>query len=240
MNQSSQFAGLAAAGLNLQALFELHDLPAEVLDRLGVDTAAWNQLLLLGHAGPTLWRRLGDAERITSDADAHPIDDYSRAQVDALFAGELSGHGYRILYPGAEHVALQQLGELAGWHYSSPFRVGVCDHWGSWFAYRAVVLTDTRMEPFTTAVGGSACAGCTDRPCIAACSGQLLDRADSMAACIDFRLRPGSPCERRCAARWACPVAESARYTPAQFEYHYRRSLETLRAWATQAESACD
>ncbi|WP_210397463.1 hypothetical protein [Motiliproteus sediminis] len=239
MTPPSHFAGLADAGLNLQALFNLRDLPVTLQSQLAEDAADWSQLLLLGHAGPTLWHQLTDAGAVSGDAVARadPIDDYSRAQVARLFNDELAGHRYRIIYPGSERVALQQLGALAGWHHSSPFRVGISERWGSWFAYRAVVLTDTGLHPFSTPVGGSPCSRCVERPCITSCSGQVLDRPDATAACIRFRLEHNSPCAGHCAARWACPVAVEERYSAEQFHYHYRRSLQTLRCWAVQADS---
>jgi len=225
------FASLDAAGLNLQALFDLDQLPTRVWDSFGLDEAEvgrWSQLLLLGHGGRQLWQRIAAAGMSEPD----PIDRYSVAQVDALFARELAGQHYRLLYPAQHPLALQALGELAGWHYPSPFRVGVNQRWGSWFAYRAVVLTDTQLPPFTSDGGGGACAHCLDKPCVSACAGQVLGEGSCLDGCIAFRLQQESPCAEACPARRACPVAQGDAYGDDQLRYHYRQSLHNLRRWA--------
>ena len=69
-----------------------------------------------------------------------PIDDYTRVAVDRCLQRILPPQAYRFLYPGNISIGLQQLGELAGWHHPSPFAIGIDAEWGSWFAYRALVL----------------------------------------------------------------------------------------------------
>jgi hypothetical protein len=49
--------------------------------------------------------------------------------------------------------------------------------------------------------------------------------------CSHFRLQENSPCHDRCLARLACPVAPEHRYELAQVQYHYGRSLQTIRTY---------
>ena len=221
---------LPAKGLNLQAVFNLDSLPADIVDTLQPLTslADFRQLILIGHGGRLLWQQVKQAG-MTS---AHPIDDYSRAAVEALFAEELSGCRFQLLFPGNSQLSLQRLGELAGWHRPSPFRVGINSHWGSWFAYRAVVLADTALSPTVAQPQPSPCASCRDKPCISHCPAAALadDRLD-LEACISYRLRPDARCKAQCRARWSCPVAVEHRYSEEQFAYHYGLSMRTIEAW---------
>lgn len=226
---------LAAQGLNLQAVLALHALPAEVLAQLApteAERAAPTQLLVLGHQGRGLWTALQQRGL----HGAHPVDDFVSECLAACFAGPLAGHRWRQLFPGPQLVGLQRLGELAGWHHRSPFMVGVDAEWGSWFAYRAVVLADTRLPLTPRRELASPCLSCADPPCLSACPANALTPAWHFQACLDHRLAPGSSCEDRCLARNRCPVGEAHRYSDEQTAYHYRQSLPALRAWRDRAQ----
>lgn len=231
MSERSPFACLDAAGLNRQHVFTVADLPAEVRAGLGVQ-AQETRLLLIGHAGRLLW----DKVLASGGTSEHPIDDYTRQTLADFFATEHPGARFRLLYPGAALIGLQALGQLAGWHQPTPFMVGIDPHWGSWFAYRAVLLTDADFLPSTAVDRGNVCAACADAPCVAACPPQALaGREFSLARCSDFRLREASPCAEGCLARSACPVGAGHRYDDAQIRHSYRRSLAMLRQWREAA-----
>ena len=42
--------------------------------------------------------------------------------------------------PGPLRTGLQQLGALVGWHQASRLMIGIDPEWGTWFAYRALVV----------------------------------------------------------------------------------------------------
>ena len=175
------FSSLDAAGLNLQAVFDLSTLPADMRATLDPQ-ARYRRLLLIGHGGRTLWERV----KAAGLASEHPIDDFTVAAVRDWFSAQLPDSAYALLYPGDGPIGLQALGRLAGWHHESPFRVGVNAEWGSWFAYRAVALTDADLPPSEPMSGASPCARCIAPPCVAACpAGALADK--------DFRCRNASP-----------------------------------------------
>lgn len=232
--------GLNAQGLNLQAVFELQDLPRDVRATLpATPNERWTQLILVGHQGRGFWAAL-QAAGMGEEPD--PVDRFSVACVQEWMATQWPGHRMRFLFPGpdGDRLDLQALGALAGWHHASPFWVGVDAEWGSWFAYRAVLLTDTRLPVTPPRRLLSPCLSCVDTPCVRACPATALrvpgagrmdgDRA-GLSACLDHRLQPASSCEDRCLARAACPVGAVHRYTAAQTAYHYRQSLAALRAW---------
>ncbi|MBI2306607.1 MAG: hypothetical protein HYU78_04825 [Rhodocyclales bacterium] len=221
------FSALDAAGLNLQAVFDLAALPAamrEVLDPGG----RYRQLILFGHGGRTLWQRV-QAAGLQSE---HPIDDFCIATVEAWFAAELPGCAHSLVYPGDAPVGLQALGRLAGWHHESPFRVGINAEWGSWFAYRVLLLADSALAPTPPLRGESPCVACTDQPCVAACpAGALAEREFSLAKCIAYRRQPDSRCRVTCVARTRCPVRPEHRYDDDQIAHSYSRSLAMIERW---------
>lgn len=225
-------AALDSAGLNRQHLFALADLPDSVKSSLG-DTGEFRQLLLVGHGGQRLW----DCLQASGIGGSDPIDDYTRQTLAAWFARELPGSDYRILYPGEAPIGLQALGELAGWHHPTPFRVGIDTGWGSWFAYRAAVLCTTPFLPFFRVDRGSPCRGCADRhgrPCIAACPAGAMHGDDfDLDACLSWRMEGtgGHSCAATCRARLACPEGAEHRYPEAQLRHSYGRSLTLLRQY---------
>jgi hypothetical protein len=220
-------AFLNAAGLNRQHVFALAELPAAVLDTLQPRPEE-RQLILLGHAGRRLW----ECVQAAKVAGGQPIDDYCRQTVARWFAEQLPGHGYRLPYPGDAPIGLQALGRLAGWHHASPFMVGVDGEWGSWFAYRAVILCDTDFPPSPRAERANPCLSCADQPCIAGCPAGAVGAPFDLARCSAERLRPASACAYDCLARQACPVGAEHRYADDQMRHVYGQSLAMLRTCA--------
>lgn len=218
---------LDAAGLNRQHVFDLNSLPDELRATIG-DTDGFDQLILIGHGGRRLW----ECVQASGIGGEHPIDDYCRQTVDRWFAECLPGIRFRIVYPGAAPVGLQALGKLAGWHHASPFMVGVDGEWGSWFAYRAVVLANSRFWPFFAAHRSNPCLTCPDQPCVAACPADAMSNGQfSLPHCAGYRLQADSPCARNCLARQTCPVGVAHRYCDGQMHHVYGQSLAMLRTW---------
>lgn len=218
-------------GLNRQHVFNLAALPADLLAPLA-PTAHERQLILFGHAGRRLWECV-QAEGLTS---AHPIDEYSLRTVEHWLRRNLPETQARFVFPntpGHQRIGLQRLGQLAGWHHPAPFMLGVDAKWGSWFAYRAAILTDTNLPASAIEDLGHPCPACTDKPCISACPGKALEggRFD-MAACHQHRLADQSPCALGCLARQACPVGAEHRYEDSQIQHSAAGSLAWIRAHA--------
>ncbi|QID16918.1 hypothetical protein G3580_04250 [Nitrogeniibacter mangrovi] len=225
---ANAFDALVRVGLNLHGVIDVASLPAEVHTRLPRrdDGAAHAQLILIGNAGPTLWR----AVQAARPASEHPIDDFSRAAVARWLAAQAGGASRHWLYPGDSPVGLQSLGALFGWHHPSPFMVGIQPDWGTWFAYRVAVLADTALPPTPPRQPRSPCADCSAQPCRSACpAGAMAGETFSLPACVDWRLRAGSSCAETCLARLACPVGTAHRYDEGQIRHGYTQSLRWLR-----------
>lgn len=218
------FGLLDEAGFLLRAVFDVAGFPEHVRATLG-EASRFRQLILIGHGGRTLW----ECVKVAGLQSEHPIDDFTRATVGRWLAEQLPGVAHELIYPGDGPVGLQALGRLAGWHHDSPFRVGINAEWGSWFAYRAVVLADSDLPPTVPMAGESPCASCSAQPCVSACPADALSDADfSLQKCIAYRRQPDSRCRITCVARTSCPVRPEHRYDDAQIAHSYSRSMAMI------------
>ena len=229
----ADFAALDAVGLNLRAVFALDQLPDALRDALRNECDAarnYSQLLLIGNGGRAMWQAiLREGGR-----SADPIDDFSVRAVRRWLAAQASGRSYEIVYPGERLVGLQSLGECAGWHFASPFMVGINERWGTWFAYRVAVLANTDFEPTRPVPGESPCTACRPRPCVSACPGKAIeDSGFNLADCVRYRLRADSACQTTCMARLACPVRAEHRYDDEQIRHAYAISLRFIEQYQT-------
>ncbi len=221
---------LSDSGLNMLAIFDLDTLPLEIVQDMQLkveNLAAYNQLLVFGHAGKQMWHALQQSPfRDVAD----PIDSFSLHAVQNYFSQQLPNFDYRLLYPGSDSIVpLQTLGELAGWHHASPFRIGINAAYGSWFAYRVVVLANTKLKTTANTDTPSPCLSCEDRPCISSCPAHALNQGDlSLQICIDYRLRAESRCKSQCLSRLSCPIAKEMQYDSEQINYHYDLSMKTV------------
>ncbi|WP_100265825.1 hypothetical protein [Mariprofundus ferrinatatus] len=233
MSAVPNFYLLDECGLNMQAIFNLAELPEEI--RIAVedqvqDYSDYTQLILIAHGGRCMWKAV-QASEFRGVAD--PIDSFSVNRVKRWAAEEMPEVCSEIIYPAPNRIVpLQALGGLAGWHHDSPFRIGINWKWGSWFAYRVAVLVDTDFDPTERMDDPSPCDSCIEKPCLTVCPACLPDCGEiSMGCCINYRLSDGSACKTQCLARSACPVAPEHRYSNEQIDYHYGRSMRTIEAW---------
>lgn len=215
-------------GLNIHAIINLKNVPTSILQTLqgsGIDTHNYCQLILLGHLGKKLWQKVSADNGVTNN----PIDDYTLKSIYKYFENYHTATDYEIVYPGESVIGLQQLGEYSGWHYPSPFKVGINALWGSWFAYRAVVLANTNFKETKNLKTESPCNSCKDTNCISACPAKALENTEfNFQSCINYRKQPDSLCKNNCLSRIGCPVGSEYRYTDDQISYHYGVSMKTI------------
>lgn len=238
MTEFDQEQQLARLGLNVSAVFNIENLPAAFIARLAQqcdDLHRYRQLILLGHLGPQLWQTLQQTPHI--DWSENPIDRFSQKHLSSYLQQNPEVSRFTLLYPSDKPVNLQALGTLAGWHFPSPFMVGINVEWGSWFAYRAVALVEANFHETPKAVMHSPCTNCYEKTCINSCPANALDNGQfDLSACTNFRLQKNSPCRRSCLARKSCDIGRQWQYSDEQMEYHYQQSLETLLRWHTSAD----
>lgn len=217
-------------GLNSQAVFNIDDLPEYIITDLlqnNINISSYRQLIVIGSLGKSLWHHVQTKIGLSEN----PIDEHSLATVRKYFATSDNSLKYRIIYPGSQITNLQELGILAGWHYDSPFKVGINHCWGSWFAYRAVVLTNTKLKTTDKANFYSPCLKCAAKPCIQQCpAGALGDDGMKLRSCIDYRKKSRSLCKTTCLSPVACPVGSEFRYSDEQIHYHYSVSMNAIKS----------
>lgn len=222
---------LDGTGLNRYAIFNIDNLPADIAAsvRASCRTAQpGRQLVLLGHAGRALWDSI-KASGIVSD---NPIDDFTVQTVQHWFSRCHPSNTYEILYPGTRSIGLQRLGELAGWHHPTPFMVGIDREWGTWFAYRAVVVTDTAFTPTQTLHSASPCDACLHKMCISSCPAAALEGGKfDLGKCVTYRKRADSLCKATCLARVSCPVGSEHRYSDEQICHCYGFSMRAIEQY---------
>jgi len=238
-NFGGRFNGesLSKLGLNLHAVIDIASLPPSIIQQLARFTnrlTHYSQLILIGHAGPQLWKCLQPLELHSQ----HPFDDYSQNHCQQFFEQRFSKDDFKLIFPSHSRadsqpslIGLQQLGELVGWHGESPFKVGINAQWGSWFAYRAVVLTKSAYQPSPIKSNRTPCQSCANKTCIPACPADALKNHDlDLKRCIDYRKQTSSLCKDRCLARMACPIATDLQYSLAQIQYHYSQSMRVIES----------
>jgi len=133
---------LSRHGLNLQAVFDIKYLPPDTRQQLkenNNDLSSFSQVILIGNGGKLFWNALKNI----STESKNPVDDYSCSLVSKWIDSFANNFSYKIIYPPSCDINLQKLGQLAGWHHRSPFMVGINNVWGTWYAYRAVILADS-------------------------------------------------------------------------------------------------
>ncbi|MES2048424.1 MAG: hypothetical protein V4447_08490 [Pseudomonadota bacterium] len=231
--QTIPSALLNNAGLNCHAVFNIAELTPEVRELLTArcpQAGSFRQLILIGHGGTTFWQALQATGRdLTRNETGHPVDEFTVAKVQEFLQTEFAGIDYEIVYPGSYTVSLQELGKLAGWHHPSPFMVGINASFGSWFAYRAVVLANTDLPATTAVQSESPCTSCSEKPCISNCPAHALDDGEfNLIKCVGYRQQTDSLCKNTCIARTSCPVASEHKYSEAQINYHYGRSMKVI------------
>ena len=220
---------LSKCGLNLLCIFDIADLPSDIIAHLvgeNLSPNSYRQLILIGHGGRDLWASLPDQYH-TQD---HPIDNFTIDTINQWFLDEHPKTNYRITYPTIQTIDLIALGKIAGWHHESPFLVGVNNAWGPWFAYRSVILANTNFEITKPTDTPSPCSACSSKPCIKhcpadACNNETLD----LNKCINYRKSTHSLCSKTCIARVSCPIATKHSYSEHQINYHYSVSLKTIK-----------
>ena len=224
---------LSQHGLNLHAVLDIKSLPQDIRQQLIKyynDLSSYSQLILIGNGGKLFWKTL----RKFSNNSKNPVDDFSCSLANKWIDSLANSFSCKIIYPPACDISLQKLGLLAGWHHRSPFMVGINNQWGTWFAYRAVILADSTFEvSHNIKPGLSPCMKCTNKLCITQCPGKAVTEKEfSLDDCINYRQLKNSFCRTTCQSRISCPVATEHQYTEEQINYHYSRSLQAIIKYA--------
>lgn len=203
---------------------------------------------VVGDGGPAFFASFRRAEAAREGGDPpprDPLDHHTRRRVaravDEALVGPAFGHPHRVLHPfdGVDGATMlrplpfQRLGEAAGLPAPGPLGVQVHPVFGPWWAYRALIIVGGEAAPVEAEASlASPCDGCP-APCAPACPGQAVMPTVALRfeRCAGHRLA-SSDCATSCAARLACPVGTSHRYSAEQLAFHMSAALVQIRAYA--------
>lgn len=199
--------------------------------------AAEATLILVGNAGPAMWRAFAASPEYR-DGAKDPLDRWTRRAVSAVAAR----FGARALFPfeGPPYHPFQRWAMKAEGLKPSPIGPLIHPVYGLWHAYRAALLIPRAMALPETVGQAHPCDGCVEKPCLGGCpvdawhagDGRPRERFD-IETCVGHIAMPaGAACmDGGCRARRACPVGREYAYAPPQAAFHMAqfRAAQTAR-----------
>lgn len=186
-------------------------------------TAPAGDVILIGDGGPIFFAKFQSANLSPQRAD--PLDDFTRARLQAIVADVFGGAGisaalhFPFVSTEGAPLPFQRLGEAAGLPRPGPLGLQVHPVYGPWWAYRALVVTPLRFSLTRPSGLSDSCGSCA-RPCVTECGVH--------AAEVPLVGRP--VCSDDCGARRRCPVGTPHRYPEAQLAFHARARARLMRA----------
>lgn len=186
----------------------------------GPDGGRARSLLLVGNAGPGMWREFSAWLDRQPDIMADPLDTWSAEVIDVIAARV----GARAVYPSQRPwQPFQQWAMRAEGLRASPMGVLVHPEYGPWHAWRAALLFADEVPIQAPEKLSHPCDGCVEQPCLTSCPvNAFSDSGFDVARCSGHAgSAAGHACrEAGCLARNACPVGADMRYGAAQQAFH--------------------
>lgn len=220
---------LAQTGLLLRGGFK--PAPGDALPLLPGGNAAAT-LLMVGNAGPAMWRAFSASPQAT-DGQPHPLNRWTRAHVDAI----AQAAGGLALYPFDATPAwpFQRWAARAEPVFPSPLGLLIHPQYGLWHAYRAAILVAPVLRLPAPAPSASPCATCADRPCLSACPvGAFSPKGYDVPVCASHLALPADQdcLGGGCLARRACPVGVGYAQAPEQNAFHMKAFFRAVSSTA--------
>lgn len=214
---------LAAHGLMPRGVF---DCSMDEHAPLGLDGHPAAAVVLVGHAGGSIWPHFSRWRERQVAALENPLDAWSREVLER--AGK--SVGARAVFPSDRpFLPFQQWAMGAEGLKPSPLGILMHPDYGLWHAYRGALLFS---QPVAAAVGSRGteprpaahlCDACPDKPCLGACPVRAHSTEGfDYAGCLDHvRSSRGTACRTHgCLDRNACPHGAEYRYSPEQQAFH--------------------
>ncbi|MCW5773790.1 MAG: ferredoxin [Rhodospirillaceae bacterium] len=225
---------LAGTGLIVRGVF--HPAADDAVPPLA-DGRAAQTVVLIGNAGPELWRALKHDNADLSGE--HPLDRWVDAHLERAAAALGAGLVYatRKPWPPIQRWALK-----AGGVFRSPIGLLIHPGYGLWHVYRGALLFGERFDlPLAAGEGGeSPCDTCADKPCLSRCpAGAFSPAGFDAPACVGHvESRKGKACATGgCLARRACPVGPGFAYDRDEGAYHMAAVVSTVRKMEARGEA---
>ena len=185
-------------------------------------------LVLVGNAGPSMWRAFEAARSGGPERD--PLDAWTR-----LVVGEAArALGAHPMFPfaGPPWLPFQRWAQRAEPVSPSPIGPLIHPDYGLWHAYRGALAFADALDLPPPDERPRPCDSCADKPCLTTCPvGALTPGAYDLPVCVDHITRDaGRDCiEFGCRARRACPVGPDYVYEPSQAALHMEAFVRANR-----------
>ena len=177
-------------------------------------------LVLIGHAGSSIWPHFTNWLQKQQNAPENPLDTWSGEVITPIAAAL----GARAVFPFQKPFhPFQQWAMRSEGLKPSPLGILIHPAYGLWHAYRGAIVFDDEILIQDALEQIHPCDLCVAKPCLSACpvnafSGEGYDvgacRAHLATQAVGECMRGG------CQARQACPVGREYVYEPAQMAYH--------------------
>ncbi len=224
---------LAAHGLMLRGV--IHFDESDNRPRIS-NTKFAKSLVLIGHAGKSVWQHFSAWSSLQSPALEHPLDTWSKAAIIPI-ASQFGGHA--VFPSDRPYQPFQQWAMEAEGLKPSPLGLLIHPVFGTWHAYRGAILFDELTQSqFLKELSqpieklSHPCDTCVSKPCLSVCPVSAFSEAGfAVDDCRDYLdSTEGQSCMTQgCAARGACPVGTQYKYEREQLQFHMRAFANAQR-----------
>ena len=177
---------------------------------------ACRTLVLVGNAGPDMWRAY------TAQANGRCLDDWCRDGLTPL----ARTHDALAVFPWERPFRpFQRWLRRAGRTYASPIGIDIHPDYGLWWGLRGALAFAAPLDLDLPAAGDNPCETCAERPCLSACPVSAFGQEgyDVAACAAHLRAQAGADCMAlACRARLACPIGRDYTQSPDQAAFHMR------------------
>lgn len=174
-------------------------------------------LLLVGNAGPTMWRAFRNGRMREPD----PLNAWTRT----LLSGIADRFSAAPVFPfdGPPYAPFFAWAKRAETVFDSPVGMLIHPEYGLWHAWRGALAFRERLALPAPDEAVSPCDGCATQPCLTTCPVDAFRQGHyDVAVCAGhLRTQEGADCMAEgCRARRACPAGKGYVYDPDQARFH--------------------
>ncbi len=191
-------------------------------------------LVLVGNAGPDMWRVFSNSN--FDKNDANPLDNWTRRVLNGV-AGKLSdqfGISATALFPfdGPPYFPFQRWAARSGKVHPTPIGPMIHATYGMWHAYRGALVVASKLDLALPDTAPNPCQSCSEKPCLTTCPVDAFSaRGYDVPACLELieKDADGECYSTGCMARKACPMGREYIYEKAQARFHMEKFLDAHR-----------
>ena len=179
-------------------------------------------LVLIGHAGSSIWPHFTKWLEKQNIAFENPLDTWSEHVITPI-AAKL---GARAIFPSQRPShPFQRWAVRAEGLKPSPLGILIHPVYGLWHAYRGAMVFDDEILIQEAQEQRHTCGQCIGKPCLSACPVSAFsgEEYDAGACRSHLSMEADGECmSGGCKARLACPVGRDYVYGPEQMWFHMR------------------